>query len=210
MLGDSVLKPVMQTIFNGDVTNGDVTGDCMSASIASIFELPLAEVPNFSWLGRCANDPTKSDWWYLLRDWLAPRGFMYFDVPADGAHEDIVQALGYHLISGKSPRGDWTHTVVGKAGQIVHDPHPDGTGLRTVEMYGVFVALDPRAVPAPDCYLATEKCGCFAGMVMARRPDAVAEMLNEWLADYVDVELVPVEAARRATSKCAAHLQENL
>jgi len=75
---------------------------------------------------------------------LPDRGYAtvgYFDVPAgaDGAPDPLVAALGYHTITGLSPRGDWQHVVVGRAGQIEHDPHPEGGGLRDRRLIGVFV-----------------------------------------------------------------------
>jgi len=140
------MKPITQTILNGDVTNGEETGNCFAACIASIFELPLEEVPNFSWIGRNKHPDSDSapvlgsgDWWYYLRDWLAARGLMYFDMAIDGTPPDILRSLGYHVMTGKSPRGDWHHSVVGYRGEIVHDPHPDRSGLRSAELFGVFV-----------------------------------------------------------------------
>lgn len=53
------------------------------------------------------------------------------------------------IACGKSPRGNWQHAVVGviKAGfvfEMIHDPHPDGTGLDgNPEYLEFFVALDP-------------------------------------------------------------------
>lgn len=140
------MKPVTQTIFNADHTNGEETGNCFASCIASIFELSLEEVPNFSWIGRQKHPeseseplPGSSDWWYYLRDWLAPRGLMFLELTADGSHKDILRALGYHVLTGKSPRGDFYHSVVGRGGKIVHDPHPDRVGLRTVEYLGLFI-----------------------------------------------------------------------
>ena len=58
--------------------------------------------------------------------------------------------LGYHLICGPSPRGGgMSHATVGRNGEIVHDPHPDGTGVVKVECFGLFVALNPDKWPKP-------------------------------------------------------------
>ena len=32
--------------------------------------------------------------------------------------------VGYHILSGKSPRGEFLHSVVANGEDIVHDPHP--------------------------------------------------------------------------------------
>jgi hypothetical protein len=52
------------------------------------------------------------------------------------------------ILAGKSPRGDHKHCVVGvidpKSGcetslTVIHDPHPDGTGLDDFQWAGFFV-----------------------------------------------------------------------
>lgn len=51
---------------------------------------------------------------------------------------------GYHLISGKSPRLDALHTVVGLNCKPIHDPYPGGDcALETIESYTVFMVIDP-------------------------------------------------------------------
>lgn len=45
---------------------------------------------------------------------------------------------GCYLLSGKSPRGDWNHSVVAREGQVIWDPHPSRAGLvnrRAAEMF---------------------------------------------------------------------------
>lgn len=132
--------PVKQTTF-GDGSDGSESGNCMAAAIASVFELPLAEVPNF-----CQH----RDWFQRLCDWLRPRGYAYFE---SGIAEEMrdpnfdwssyqVSALGYHLIVGKASRG-LLHVIVGFGGKPVHDPHPSDDMLLTHENIGVFVPIDP-------------------------------------------------------------------
>jgi len=58
-------------------------------------------------------------------------------------NEDLWQDGGgslhtYHLISGISPRGI-AHSVVGLNGEIVHDPHPDRTGLEEVNSWDFLI-----------------------------------------------------------------------
>ena len=35
----------------------------------------------------------------------------------------------YYIVSGKSPRYNVDHSVVFRKGKMVHDPHPDNTGI---------------------------------------------------------------------------------
>src|SRR4051812_28515116 len=121
------MKPVYQTIF-GNGKNGQPSGNCFAASIASILELPVEEVPNF-----CAHE----DFIQRLNSWLAPRGFFYLEVQVAAGlkPEEIFMWAGSHIISGDGPRG-LRHSVVGFAGVIAHDPHPSGAGLLTQEEFG--------------------------------------------------------------------------
>ena len=128
------MKPVMQTIMDNK------KGDCFRACVASIFELPIEEVPNF------VDVPTdsKHGWWPAVIQFFVERG--YYPLPFEiGDFTSGGWALpeGYQIISGESPRGNWDHAVVAKDGKIVHDPHPEGTGLDSKDECLVFVALDP-------------------------------------------------------------------
>lgn len=101
-----------------------INGDCQRAVIASLMDLPIAEVPHFNESG----DAT--EFWELLQGFCNSRGYHYIEMKAAsffawGSDLDI-----YHEISGPSPRFPGAfHAVVGKNGQIFFDPHPDGTGL---------------------------------------------------------------------------------
>lgn len=102
-------------------------GDCQRAVVASLLELPIAEVPHF--LALAQNDP--SDYWDMLQAFCRAHGFAYLTMPARcgtlffGEVGDV-----YHEIAGPSPRGNSvTHAVVGCNGEIVFDPHPSRAGL---------------------------------------------------------------------------------
>jgi hypothetical protein len=133
------MKPVFQTIIDSK------RGNCLSAGLASVLELPIEQVPNF--IADHGEDFQKA-----VNDWLAPQGLAWLriimprEIPATpdhlgrGRHPDSGDELRFHpmpetecLATGKSPRGEWCHTVVGKLVDfnfiMVHDPHPDGTGL---------------------------------------------------------------------------------
>ena len=137
--------PVKQTLF------GDHNGDCFRACVASIFELQLESIPNF-----CDQDECKAEnkhWMDRFNDWLRPHGLYYMEVNVKTPVQWLNFPSGYHTIGGKSPRGNFNHSVVGQAGKPIHDPHPDNTfldGDSTCEgdplCYGFFVMLDPSGI----------------------------------------------------------------
>lgn len=139
------MKPVHQTQFavpdEGEPGDPDTTGNCVAACVASILELDLADVPNFA-----AKPP--GEYWPGVVEWMTARGWM--PIVWDGH----FPYPGYYMVSGNSPRGDFKHLVVYRDGEMVHDPHPSGDGLRgdPIDQW-VLVPLDagkwePRRVPA--------------------------------------------------------------
>lgn len=109
------MKPVMQTVFTM------TRGDCFSACVASILEIELVEVPFF-------NDDPVEEWWSRFKSWLATR-----DLDATYYQSPEPQP-GYTIVGGRSPRFPTRmHACVAKHGVIVHDPHPDGSGLLNIE-----------------------------------------------------------------------------
>lgn len=129
--------PVDQTRFGGPGSPPESLGNCYAACLASILELPLDAVP--AALG------TTDDWWPKLQEWLHPFGLGSISLQvADGDDLGWLPRGAFHVLTGKSPRGDWDHAVVACSGRVVHDPHPSRAGLhgtaRTIEL---FVALDP-------------------------------------------------------------------
>ena len=116
-------------------TYGDA-GDCLAAAVASVFEIPLASVP----------DLRGGDWWATLVPWLHAYSWaaVYMpDLPYD--------FTGYCVGLGDGPRGR-PHAVVwrgGPDGGIAHDPHPSRGGLIAwPHGYVLFVPLDPARLLA--------------------------------------------------------------
>jgi hypothetical protein len=107
------MKPVYQTRF------GSPGGNCFQACIASIFELSLECVPDF-----CNID---GDWWQSLQEFLSTN-FNLCAIAIDKYPSDIRNP-SITIITGNSPRNNGLHSVVGCGDKIVHDPHPDSTGL---------------------------------------------------------------------------------
>ena len=118
------MRPVDQTRF------GAPDGNCMEACVASILELELGGVPDLAVSG--------DDWHDTLADFLARFDLEPLELDARKTR-GIWVPTGFHIISGKSPRGNFLHAVVGLGGKMVHDPHPNREGLAKEEQWIVFV-----------------------------------------------------------------------
>lgn len=106
-----------------------VYGDCARTCIAMMLGIDRDEVPHLQ------RDVTGFEQAQHFRDWLAERGLGIVSFSFHKADMDWVrQAMkiwnpGHHcIVSGTSPRGT-CHCVVLDADGVVHDPHPDKTGL---------------------------------------------------------------------------------
>jgi hypothetical protein len=98
------VKPVDQAF----LVARDGHGDCLRACVASVLEVALDEVPDFSLFG-----------W----NWMASMALfceVELIVPGD--------AEGYWIAMGTSPRGIG-HVCVYLDGALAHDPHPSRGGL---------------------------------------------------------------------------------
>jgi len=130
------MKPVMQTDFGQ-------FGNCFSACLASLFELPLEEVPNFFTVAGPYDDAA---WWSAVRDWLRPRGYgIMFNDLRDPEHLKLFE--GYFIVSGKSSR-NVDHATIWKDGVMVHDPHPEQCGLIAPDGVDLIYPLDVSALAA--------------------------------------------------------------
>ena len=103
-----------------------IHGDCWAACISSITEIPLEELPD-------ANDPehqSYKEWpvyWCAMLDYLKTKGFSLYNTGINN-----FKNIDFPVIAvGKSPRGDFNHAVVWQNG-IIHDPHPDRTGIHSI------------------------------------------------------------------------------
>jgi hypothetical protein len=116
------MKPVDMTIMHDPPA---AHGDCFRCVIASILELPPAEVPHFSALSSDSAEERR-----LVREWLAPRGLYYFEIEweVDALKNWKTELDFHHVLSGISPRGI-RHACVGFAAEVIHDPHPSRAGI---------------------------------------------------------------------------------
>lgn len=125
------MTPVTQTILH-DPENGQ-HGNCMQAALASLFDLPIEQVPHF---GYGLSDDEGEEQQRQVLEWLQKSmdtsyGIIGIDIVPENhaAWCNYFEFMGgYHLISGWTARGTY-HVVIGKGGTMVHDVHPDGVGL---------------------------------------------------------------------------------
>ena len=115
------MTPVKQSkLFAKDAIHN---GNCYAACIASLLDLPLWMVPPFEdMFGR-------DDWRHRTDEWLA-RFFNLKLIRTPG--HDWATLPEFYIANGLSPREVY-HSVIYKAGAMVHDPHPSGTGIVGVE-----------------------------------------------------------------------------
>ena len=134
------MKPVFQTKFGGADAPEAEQGDCMAACLASIFEVELADVPDF------AGHINGGGWFFLFQKWLKARNLSLLMLGSDA--KDIP--AGYCMaavLSHNLPDPKDGHMVVLKNGLLVHDPNPNNTGRDqgeyTVLEYWAFTCVDP-------------------------------------------------------------------
>ena len=99
--------------------------DCFAACLSALTGRPLADVPHWS----MADTVSAGRWPAVLR-FLWGRGW--------NMAVDFAAPAGIAVAHGKSPRGEWGHSVLYKNGQPWHDPHPSRAYLAgPVESYTV-------------------------------------------------------------------------
>lgn len=130
------MKPVDQTRFGGLDHPPDERGDCWSACIASLLEIPLSEVPHF--VRHDSQDEINAE----MAAWMGRRGFLYLTISTSGGWTPGEHVFA--IASGPGPRGH-RHCVVWQGGRgMVHDPHPSRAGLvGDPEEFDLFFAPDP-------------------------------------------------------------------
>lgn len=132
------LSKQIQKIAHDEVA-GNI-GDCWRTAIACLLEIEQDKVPHFAEL---YPDEETLDWWYASVKFIESKlpGMTLvctqvlwpWDVAPDDAPEKVI-------VSGKSPRGDFYHSVIynAKTGELNWDPHPSGAGiLDQIEVFGI-------------------------------------------------------------------------
>jgi hypothetical protein len=114
------MKYIDQTKFGKD-------GNCFAACVASLLGLVIEDVP-------CFDVPGKM-WLRLFDEWLRGRDLAPIILWPKGG---IIPSNVHYIAGGKGPRG-LPHSVIYLNGEMVHDPHPDRTGLLNVSDYTFIV-----------------------------------------------------------------------
>ena len=116
------MTPVRQSkLYAAD---GNHCGNCFAACMASLLDLPLWMVPPFEEMfGRSDFGVNKyADLWL---------GRMFGLRMVRSNDHDPTKLPEFYIASGPSPRGVM-HSVIYKAGEMVHDPHYTDTGIESV------------------------------------------------------------------------------
>ena len=110
---------------------GNPTSNCFDACLASVLEMPMANIPEY------VDDAV---WLEDYNRWLKPLNLQIMAL----SFKPIVPQ-GYAILVGHGNR-HLDHAVVTLNGEMVHDPHCDRKGLieGTEDYWLVFAVLNPR------------------------------------------------------------------
>lgn len=174
------MKPVHQTDFTRE------GGNCFSACLASLLELPVEKVPTFR------PDPD-GRWIYQVQAWLAQYGLYAVDVSiADGMPiAELPQGLAV-ILSGRSPNLEGAdHSVIARIDKssshpeyclwdFVHDPNPSGkflagrpTGITFLAKLDPAIRRTPKIVIEPLRPQACRQCDSEVGSELGPRAKMV-------------------------------------
>lgn len=105
-------------------------GDCASACLASLLDLPVEAVPHFSKLFWEDRD----GWSRAEKEFLASKGLRKVQFGYSCSLENVLDYMKasnpdvYYVLLGTSRNGT-AHDVVGLNDQIIHDPSVDNSGI---------------------------------------------------------------------------------
>lgn len=116
-----------QTILHGSGR----TGDCWRCCVAAIVRRPALEVPHFAEANGGAHYEADT------QRWLNQNGFVMLAAKPEfivhGWHGDpLILPIISTGPTTRSKRLGQHHAVVTIQGQVVYDPHPDGSGLTAI------------------------------------------------------------------------------
>ena len=100
--------------------------------------LQMSHVPNF-----CVDEPKL--WFVKADEWAAQFGLGLIMIAYSAPMGNSITGNRYWLAGGGGPRG-LPHEVVYFGRDMVHDPHPDGSGLVKIGHCILFVLRDPAGV----------------------------------------------------------------
>lgn len=98
-------------------------GNCWTACIASLIEVPLAEVPNFVEIEVDGGE----NWFDHTLKFLKAGGYGIKQHTIAEMHPDC-----YYIVTGESYRFNGYHAVIYKGRNMAFDPVPDGFGVKGI------------------------------------------------------------------------------
>jgi hypothetical protein len=119
---------VQKNRFFIDQTKTGKNGNCLSACIASILNIPITEAWSLD------DVPDDKDWFDDLHTWSQGRGYNCF------VREKSKE---FCIAIGSTDRGDIPHAVLAENGKVIFDPHPKKTGLTEIDYY-IILSLKQR------------------------------------------------------------------
>jgi hypothetical protein len=117
----------MIPVFQTNIHNESTKGNCMRASLASIFELNIDNIPKFE-------EMDKNAWKNSFKLWLSGMNLTLkeqCEPPSDSQ---------FYIAIGDTERGV-LHCVVAQLGKTAHDPHPSQSGLINIKKYWLFESI---------------------------------------------------------------------
>jgi hypothetical protein len=137
----------MQKVMQKRFVEKDGHGDCWRACIASIIECDIDKLP----------DPNKCNGWPDIysktQETLEKMGFTITSYPVQTYKSRTFDFDGRIIAIGKSPRSTEekriNHAVVWFNG-IIHDPHPDNTGILDIVSFEEIERIYPKHSKTPS------------------------------------------------------------
>ncbi len=132
------MKKIFQTKFGNHKSN------CLAAVLCSIIGCKIETTFKFDATWQEPNEFSDEVARKATYDFLKSRGFamlsyQYNDIMARNIAKSFSEIP--IIMVGKSPQGNWNHTVIYKSGQMIHDPHPDGKGILGFEFICLVVKI---------------------------------------------------------------------
>lgn len=118
------MTPVKQTVSGH-------RGNCMSACIATLLDMPLKDVPNFwdnaEFLATSLGISENEAWWKLCKGFLELKGYgLITIVPYDILEHGIA---GNYIVSGEINDSSLVyHATIWKGDKLIFDPSPEDLG----------------------------------------------------------------------------------
>jgi hypothetical protein len=129
----------MIPVFQDKTVKNDGHGNCFHACVASILELPLRKVANFTTI-----EP--GEWFKRWAVWLGDRGFKLThsrggEAPSGYSIATVFTERTYPADHPLKPGARIAHACVAFDGVVVHDPYPLPTQEREIRYYAMIVPL---------------------------------------------------------------------